>query len=178
MGPVTYVIQRKISLAPALYIILLLKQTHLTFCRTHTSYTYRTVTFTITSEGHHKRSVHACEAYRNHSYIMHRVLGTAGMGGGKDQQGDAHQAWTSQRFRPLPCYRCRMGGGAGERRYLTLDTRRFAAAPLSPVGPAEVAWALGYTGSCKIFGPDPSGTSASSFGGFGRHGLSQATSGT
>ena len=30
--------------------ILLLKQTHLTFCRTHTSYTYRTVTVTITSE--------------------------------------------------------------------------------------------------------------------------------
>ncbi len=44
-------------------------------------------------------------------------------------------------FSAPSCYRCRVGGKARERRHLTLDTRPFAAAPLCPVGPAEVAWA-------------------------------------
>ncbi len=122
---------------------------------------------------HHKQSIHACVAERNHSYNMQRVLGIAGMGeGGKDQQGNGHQAWTSQRFWPLPCYCCRMKGGARailDARYLAL----CCSSPL-PVGPAEVAWALGYPGSCKVFGPDSSGTSDSGFGGFGHDRLSHS----
>ncbi len=66
-----------------------------------------------------------------------------------------------------------MGAGARERRYSTLSTQCFAAAPLSPVVPAEVVLALGRMGSCNVFGPDPCRPSASSFGGFGHHGFFQ-----
>ena len=38
-------------------------------------------------------------------------------GKGWTNMGDAHQAWTSQQFRPLICYRFIMGGGARERRH-------------------------------------------------------------
>ncbi len=78
----------------------------------HTHHTHIGQSQSLSQVKRTSQAKHTCMQSGQKSSIQHaQGIGYCG-DGGKDQQGDAHQAWTSKQFRPLPWYRCWMGGGA------------------------------------------------------------------
>ncbi len=160
------------SIHPSVRLCSKMNKTDLTYYVAHVHHTSVTFTERSKSEAYISHDSSEADGHRHHrciTCIQHTgywvLRGGGGLGGGWTNRGMLIRHGPPSDFGPYHAIAVVWEAGQGNDD-LTLDTRRFAAAPLSPVGPAEVAWASGYTGCSKVFGPDPSGPSASGFGGF------------